>query len=321
MRKVATPLFYVLVCIGLLGVWSARERLIKLLPLVKKPTEIKLVFTGDIMLSRKIGTIMEKKSDYAFPFASTSELIRSADIAFANLESPISTRGVRSGSIYSFRADPKSLAGLTKAGFDIVSVANNHIWDYGKQALLDTLTNLLQEGIVVIGAGKDYDEAHSPKVLNVGNTRFAFLAYTNLISPFLGGASSTPAVARFTDDILKTDIERAKKLADVVVVSFHWGDEYEIKHNKEQERVGKLAIDSGANLVIGHHPHVVQEVEAYRGGYIFYSLGNFIFDQNFSKDTGKGLLVEVTLSDHNITQVIEREVAFTRDYTPYFLNE
>lgn len=285
-----------------------------------KPQEVKLVFVGDIMLARGVGKILEEKKDYTFPFASTTELFRSADIIFANLENPVSTGGIRSGSIYSFRASPQTLGGLLFAGVGVVSIANNHIWDYGREAFLDTLSHLSANGIVAVGGGENYEEAHTPKVITVGKTRVAFLAYTNLISAYLGGASSTPAVSRFTDDILETDIAKAKELADVVVVSFHWGEEYQTKHNNGQERVAKLAIDAGANLIVGHHPHVVQEVEEYNDGYIFYSLGNFIFDQNFSEDTSKGLLVEVTLTDGQITAVTKKEVAFGDGYRPYFLD-
>ncbi len=292
----------------------------------KKPEEIKLVFVGDIMLSRKIGKLLHERDDYAFPFASTTELIRSADIAFANLENPISTGGILSGSIYSFRAKPDTVESLNYAGFDVVSIANNHIWDYGKQAFLDTLSNLSGNGIIAVGGGENYPQAHAPKIIAIEKenwskpTRIAFLAYTNLISSFLGHASSTPAVARFNDAILQADIGLAKELADVIIVSFHWGEEYETTHNREQERVAKLAIDAGANLIVGHHPHVVQEVEEYNGAYILYSLGNFVFDQNFSEDTGKGLLVEVTLKDGVIAEVVKKDVAFSADdFHPYFV--
>ena len=285
-----------------------------------KPGEVRMVFVGDIMLSRNIGQSMEQKKDYTFFFASTTDLIRSADIAFANLENPVSTGGVRSGSIYSFRADPRVVGGLTSAGFDVVSIANNHIWDYGRQAFNDTLSHLSKDGIVAVGGGEDYASAHAPKLLRVGNTRVAFLAYTNLISPFLGRASSTPAVARYDDDILKADITEAKKDADIVVVSFHWGDEYQTKHNAEQGRVGKLVIDAGANLVVGHHPHVVQEVEEYNGGLILYSLGNFVFDQNFSKDTRRGLLVEVIFDGNKIATSTQKHIAFGADFRPYVVD-
>lgn len=282
-----------------------------------KPSDIRMVFVGDIMLSRNIGQSMEQKKDYTFFFASTTAFTTSADIAFANLENPVSTGGIRSGSIYSFRADPRAIAGLTYGGFDVVSIANNHIWDYGKQAFNDTLAHLSENGIIAVGGGEDYETAHTPKLLTVRNTRVAFLAYTNLISAQLGLASSTSAVARYDDEILKADIAKAKLATDIVVVSFHWGDEYKTTHNAEQERVGKLAIDAGATIVVGHHPHVVQEVEEYNGGLILYSLGNFIFDQNFSTDTRRGLAVEVVLEENRISKVIKRGVSFTNAYQPY----
>lgn len=276
-----------------------------------------MVFVGDIMLSRNIGQAMAKRKDFTYFFASTTELTDGADIAFANLENPVSLGGIRSGSIYSFRADPRIVEGLKFGGFNVVSIANNHIWDYGRQAFQDTFTHLSENGIVAVGVGRNYEEAHSPKILTVGKSKIAFLAYTNLAPAFLGLASSTPSVARYDDDILKTDIARAKELGDIVIVSFHWGGEYQTKQNAEQERVGKLAIDTGATIVVGHHPHVVQEVEEYNGGLILYSLGNFIFDQNFSKDTKHGLAVEVTMRENKITKVTQKEVLFSTDYQPY----
>ncbi|KKW11629.1 MAG: Capsule synthesis protein, CapA [Parcubacteria group bacterium GW2011_GWA2_49_9] len=286
----------------------------------KVSQEVTMVFAGDIMLSRKIGELIATNEDGTFPFASTTELISSADIAFANLENPVSTGGIRSGSIYSFRADPSVLERVQKAGFKVVSIANNHIWDYGRQAFLDTLAHLSESGIAAVGGGMNYDEAHEPKMFTVGETNIAFLAYTNLLPASLGLASSTPAVARYDDDVLQKDIKHAKGLAGLIVTSFHWGEEYQTKHNAEQERIAKLAIDSGANLVIGHHPHVAQEVEEYNGGWIAYSLGNFVFDQNFSDDTKHGLALLVTVVDDKITDVTQKQVAFTDDYRPYFEN-
>src|SRR3989344_2188546 len=322
MRRIALiTVSLILVGIGVfLGAFPASRLAVenKITATVTEPedNEITMAFVGDIMLSRAIGKIMSDKNDYTFPFASTTEFIRSAHIAFANLENPISERGMKSGSIYSFRADPRVVEGLKFAGFDVVSLANNHIWDYGRQPFLDTLTYLSENGIVGVGGGENYSEAHTPRIITVGNTTIAFLAYTNLISASLGLASSTPAVSRYDDEILQADIEQARMLSDFVVVSFHWGDEYKTKHNPEQERVGKLVIDSGAKLVIGHHPHVVQEVEEYGGGYIAYSLGNFIFDQNFSKDTERGLVLLVTVKDNKTLSVKEKQVAFNDDYQP-----
>lgn len=271
------------------------------------------------MLARAIGKLIAQRGDPRFPFAATADVFRSADIAFANLENPLSERGVSSGNTYSFRADPRTVEGLAAAGFDAVSVANNHIWDYGEDALSDTLSLLKENGITPVGGGETYDDAHAPKIITRGETRVAFLAYTNALPLWLGEEEAVPAVARYSDDILKADVTHAKKLADVVVVSFHWGEEYATRHNPEQERVAKFAIDSGATIVVGHHPHVVQEVEEYGGGYIAYSLGNFVFDQNFSPDTKRGLALFVTIKNGALAAVTTRSVAFTDDYQPYFL--
>lgn len=286
---------------------------------LQAPDEVRMVLVGDIMLSRAIGKLAANKADDTFPFVTTAEVLRSADIAFANLESPISSRGIQSGNKYSFRADPQTVDGLVAAGFDVVSVANNHIWDYSEDAFSDTLSVLKKNGIMPVGGGETHSEAHAPKIITVGKTRVAFLAYTNLVPAWLDEEAAAPAVARYDDDILKADITHASELADVVIVSFHWGEEYETKHNTAQERVARLAIDVGADLVVGHHPHVVQEVEEYGGGYIAYSLGNFVFDQNFSEDTARGLALFVTLRDGKIAEVNKKAVAFTGDYQPYFV--
>ena len=215
---------------------------------------IHIVFVGDIMLSAKWELMAEKRCHVSV--RSNHRVCESADIAFANLENPVSTGGTRSGSAYSFRADPLVLPRLKNAGFKVVSIANNHIWDYGKQAFLDTLTHLSENGIAAVGGGLNYDEAHAPGIFTVGKqgsrrlTNIAFLAYTNLLPASLGRASSTPAVARYDDDILQADIERATLLADVVVV-LSTGVEYQIAHNAEQERVAHLAIDQGRILLLG----------------------------------------------------------------------
>ncbi|HCB35840.1 MAG TPA: capsular biosynthesis protein [Candidatus Taylorbacteria bacterium] len=285
----------------------------------RAPSVVLMLFAGDIMLSRKIGGIMKEKGDYRFHFLKIASTTLRADISFANLESPLSSRGTKSGSAYSFRAEPMAVEGLTFAGFDVLSVANNHLFDYGEKALRDTLSILSENDIAAIGAGETFQDAHAPRVMKVGRTRIAFLAYSNLSVPFLGRASSSPAIASFDDEILRGDIARAREIADTVVVSLHWGEEYETKHNAGQTRVARLLVDAGANIVIGHHPHVVQEIERYNGGLIAYSLGNFIFDQNFSEETGKGLVLLVTLSEGRVADVTAQEVMFTRDYQPYFM--
>ena len=282
------------------------------------PKSARLLFAGDIMLSRYVGKLIAHTGDPRFPFLKVAEELRSADIAFANLEGPISSRGKNQGSIYSFRADPVVVEGLAFAGFDVLALANNHIWDWGADALVDTLSLLENVGISAIGAGHDYEEAHAPKIVSAGDAKIAFLAYTNLVPRGYTSSASRPATAFLDVDIAATDIARARDEADIVVVSVHWGEEYETHHNEFQEVFARGFIDAGANLVVGHHPHVVQELERYRNGYIAYSLGNFVFDQDISKETMRGAALEVMLRGKEIESVRLLPIVLNNTFQPEF---
>lgn len=282
--------------------------------------DAELLFVGDVMLSREIGAIMTHEGDYAYPFHRVRDELASADVLFGNLESPISDQGSNVGSIYSFRADPRAVEGLRDAGFDVLSFANNHVGDYGPRAITDTLDRLSVARIRSVGAGRSQEEAHTPAVIEVNGLRVAFLAYTNIAPAFYLASEASPAVANIVMTEIRGDIARAKNVynADLVVVSYHWGEEYQIHRNEWQARIGRQTIDAGATFVIGHHPHVVQEVERYNGGVIAYSLGNFVFDQNFSPDTQKGLALRVRIKGGALTDIAELPVAFTSTYQPYF---
>ena len=280
--------------------------------------EATMVFVGDIMLSRGVGKIMAEQNNWLYPFEHVREYLQKADLVFGNLEGPISGRGRNQGSIYSFNMDPYVVQGLIDANIDVLSVANNHIFDYGPLAFIDTLAVLRLSGIDTVGGGVNFEEAHRPLVRDMKGTKVAFLAYTNLLPRSLGEKNAVPATSYLDEEIMKHDIEAAKTLVDIVMVSFHWGDEYSTKHNDWQERIAHEAINTGASLVVGHHPHVVEEVEQYRGGYIAYSLGNFIFDQNFSEDTSKGLVLEVTVNDKKISGIKTTGVSFNSSFQPIF---
>lgn len=282
---------------------------------------ITLLFVGDIMLSRLIGDIMARNNDWRYPFLETADFLKSADITFGNLEGPISARGTNVGSIYSFRSDPRAIEGLLYAGFDVLSIANNHIWDYGADAVRDTLVVVKNVGIGVVGGGTNYQEAHTPVIKEVKGAKVAFLGYTDLIPSSLGSKTSKPAIAYLNLEQAITDIKEARKLADLVAVSVHWGNEYETTHNLNQEKVAKAFIDAGAQLIIGHHPHVVQPVEEYNGGYIAYSLGNFVFDQNFSPDTKNGLALKITLTNKKVSQIESLQIRFNSSYQPILTSQ
>ncbi len=278
--------------------------------------EATMVFVGDIMLSRGVGKIMVEQNNWLYPFEHVRDFLQKADLVFGNLEGPISGRGRNQGSIYSFNMDPYAVQGLVDAHVNVLSVANNHIFDYGRDAFLDTLAVLRLSNIDPVGGGVNFEDAHHSVIRDMKGTKVAFLGYTNLLPRSYGEQDSVPATSYLDEEIMKHDIETAKTLADIVVVSFHWGDEYKTKHNDFQERVAHEAIDAGASLVVGHHPHVIEEVEGYHGGYIAYSLGNFIFDQNFSEDTGKGLVLEVKVNNKKISGIKTMGVSFNPSFQP-----
>ena len=248
-----------------------------------------------------------------------AEDLEEADILFGNLEGPISTRGTKIGSIYSFRMDPQAVEGLKYAGFDVLSLANNHALDYGRVALEDTMTILGDEGIDYIGVG--YEEAFSVKIKKVGGQKIGFLAYTDLGSRFFRAREDHLGITWVQEgdiDKIREDIREAKKGVDVLVISLHSGEEYASLPAVFQEEFSKACIDAGADIVIGHHPHVVQPVEKYRDGWIAYSLGNFVFDQGFSSETMKGLLLEIVIINGKIRKVNLREIKISPLFQPYF---
>lgn len=264
---------------------------------------IHLLFVGDIMLGRAVAKIFERNGGPDFAFKEVIGTLRQADLVFGNLEGPISERGQNQGSIYSFRFDPAVTGALARAGFRVLSVANNHIWDYGREALLDTLDHLRQNGIQPVGAGKDEAEANRPVKLTVKGNRLAFLAYTDLYPRLLAATTSTPGISRFDLEEIGETIKEIRNNSDLVVVSLHFGEEYKMSSGSREQAIARKLIDAGADLIVGHHPHVVQELEEYRRGWIAYSLGNFVFDQNFSLETLRGGALCVYLDKGQIKKV------------------
>ena len=268
---------------------------------------ITIILVGDIMLNRGVEYMVKKQGngDFKFPFLKIADYLNEADILFGNLESPISDKGTKVGSIYSFRAEPKAIEGLKFAGFDVLSLANNHAFDYGRAALEDTLLRLKEAGIDSAGVG-------SPVIKEIKNTKIAFLSYTNLGSPYWG-------ISWADWDNLKEiekEIKEAKENSDILIVSLHSGEEYQKTPTEFQVEFSKMAIDAGADLVIGHHPHVVQSVEEYREGYIAYSLGNFVFDQGFSEETMNGLLLKIVIENDKIKEVIPVKTKINQYFQP-----
>jgi len=266
------------------------------------PRERTLVFVGDVMLARGVGVKMQEQGDWAYPFGNLLETLRSADLTFGNLECPVSDQGRDLHHLYSFRADPRVLAGLKDAGFDVVSQANNHTYDWGPKALLDSLRRLRAEGIRPVGAGQNDLEAHYPVIVDVGGLRVGFLAYVEINPKEATAGVDRPGVAWLEPERVLADIRFARPLVDVLVVCPHWGVEYAPRPKPEHVKLGQRMIDAGADLIVGSHPHVVQPLDEYHGRWIAYSLGNFVFDQKRT-ETHHGLMLKVTVRDKQIASV------------------
>ena len=256
-------------------------------------TEHTLILVGDIMLSRGVDFSMKRRG-YLYPFKNVAWITNSAEITFGNLESPLSSRGERGDQTYSFRANPESVKGLVYAGFKVLNLANNHSYDYGKKAFEQTLEVLNKNNIKVIGAGKNVTEARKPATFDLGDLKIAFLGYDLSPGAFPAGQDHR-GVAKARHAWIIKDLEKVKESADFIVVSFHWGIEYRDFPTEYQKSLAHMAIDCGADIVVGHHPHTFQGIEIYRGKLIAYSLGNFVFDQRDLRNN-QSILLRVTFN-------------------------
>lgn len=266
---------------------------------------VTLYAVGDIGIHRDL-----PGQDPKSALVHVAETLRQADIGFCQLERILSTRGTAADDARSHsRVSPNMVSALTFAGFDVVSFASNHSLDWGHEAFLDTIGVLQRHGLAVIGAGKNTTEARTPAILECKGTRVAFLGYCSILQPGYAATKETPGVApmaAFTiyqpleyqpgtpgcrvltfpnpDDIeaMEEDIRKVRPLADVVVVSHHWGIHFQpATIAMYQRRVAHAAINAGADLVLGHHAHILKGVEVYKGKVIFYSLGNFALDDSY----------------------------------------
>jgi poly-gamma-glutamate capsule biosynthesis protein CapA/YwtB (metallophosphatase superfamily) len=267
-----------------------------------RPAEVTLDAVGDIMLGRSIARLMADRGA-AYPFEAVRPALADADVRFGNLEMALTDRGTPARKDYVFRAPPAATDGLSYAGFNVVSLANNHSLDYGPEGLADTITALDRAGIAHAGAGSDTEQAHAPALLTVKGVRIAVLAYVNVpndsrsgfVAQSMEAGPGRPGVAWGTVDAVQRDVAAAKQQADVVIVSLHSGYEYTDTPNPTQRALAHAAVDAGAALVLGGHPHVLQGVEFYHGVPIIYSLGNFVFDLDHDDYSHPGLPSTLTV--------------------------
>lgn len=244
-------------------------------PVVATPADIQLIYAGDIMLDDLPGQAIAKGLD---PFQEFAELFQSAQATIGNLECVVATTGEPLKKPFTFRAAPSVLPVLKKH-FGIVSLANNHTGDFGHAAFLEQLQLLEQHKISYFGGGRDCSHARKPHILTVNGLRIALLGYNEFKPRSFEAGPDWPGVAWSVDEQVIADIRsaRTRHQADLVIPFMHWGWEQE-PANPRQKQLARTMIDVGADLVVGAHPHVTQEVEYYKGKLIAYSLGNFVFD-------------------------------------------
>lgn len=250
---------------------------------------------GDVQGDRKVGTYIDAHGGDA-ALAKVASYLKTADLAFLNLEGPISDKGSKlSWKEYTFRSRTALAQGLASAGVDVVSLANNHAMDCGSAALLDTIDRLDAVGVEHAGGGKNVTAARSPALLDTDAGTVAVLAFTDKFASGFAAGSEHPGVATVGDGSRVVEaIKAAKKQADYVVVSFHWGTEYTFTAASYQRTLAHRCVDAGADLVLGHHPHVIQGIEVYKDKLIAYSLGDFVFDHR-PGPTGEAFILRVTL--------------------------
>lgn len=281
----------------------------------KKEKIITLKAVGDIMLSRDVGRVIKEKGP-KFPFLHIAAKLKGADIVFGNFESPISNRGERIKRFQhlKFRADPRVIEGLIYSGFNVLSLANNHVFDYGSEAFSDTLRILNKNQIKFIGAGINEHQAKRPLILKIKGAKIAILAYSSFFdsSTFVANREK-PGIASIKS--VKRDITEIRKDVDFIIVSIHWGIEYCEYPVPLESEMAREIIEFGADLILGHHPHVIQGIENHRSGVIVYSLGNFVFDEPF-KESRETFIFECRFSKEGIKETNLIPVIINRVYQP-----
>ena len=263
------------------------------------PTTV-LLFTGVIVPARCVQAAMDAKGDSDYLYDEVRQTISQADLAIGTLNATISDFPPRTGCLptYVLVGGSENADALERAGFDLMSVATNHIKNCGvsncgDRAFFDTLDNLNRVGIGPVGAGKNLQEALQPVVREINGVRFGFVSLGQL-EPLTFAAEDEPGIAVLNEENLRSAIEAAQMVSDVVIVMPHWGPEEVPRPNWSQLDLARLAVEAGADLVVGNHTHVLQAIQEIDGVKVFYGLGNFVFDQNWALDHQQGVILVVT---------------------------
>lgn len=281
--------------------------------LTPSPTEpITLVFTGDVIPARSVNSTMVRLNNFKYPFEKTTDFLKTADLTIINLEAPLVKNCPVTDTGMIFCGDPRFIEGLTFAGIDVVTLANNHASNWGKEGIDQTTLLLNQNGILVTGINNIVYKT-------IKGVNFSFIGF-NGVSPFVSELSIIDKAE------IENKVKEAKETADLVVVLYHWGKEYASFPTADLSvspfdpvEIGRFTIDCGADLVVGSHPHIIQGYETYKGKPIFYSLGNFIFDQMWSEETRIGMVLQINFLGNKLTDFSFHPVKIENYFQPKFL--
>lgn len=280
----------------------------------REPVVLNITAVGDILLGRGVSWWLAKQQKgYTYPFEKVKDILKKGDVIFGNLEEPFtssehSLTGIEQKGKYVLKNSPEAFYGIKYAGFNLLNLANNHILDYYDTGLYDTLKILDSDNIAHSGAGKDLDEARKPAIIEKNSIKIGMLSYTDMADivykgnpqiSFIAGKSRAGVAPRNMDYILK-DIGQLRSQVDIVIISLHWGVEDSFAVQPQQVEFAHKLLDSGADMILGHHPHHFQGIEIYKGKPIAYSLGNFIFDQN-SPENQESFILQMEYKDKKLT--------------------
>jgi poly-gamma-glutamate capsule biosynthesis protein CapA/YwtB (metallophosphatase superfamily) len=275
----------------------------------KQQPSVTVVAVGDILLDRGVAQQIEKHGLH-YPFARTRVLLSGADLAFGNLECPITQNGNKVMKPFCFKAKPQTASALKAAGLDVLSLANNHTLDCNRSGLVETMQNLQRQKLRWSGAGSNRKQAEAATITTINGLRVAWLSFSEFIPEGVFLRDDKPSIALASPEAIQRSVTQARKQAQIVIVSLHWGVEYAARPRANQTNWAKIAVDNGADLVLGHHPHVLQglQVQTRRSGstlrrsLVAYSLGNFVFDspRAWDKRTAQTMILRCTFDRNGL---------------------
>jgi hypothetical protein len=278
--------------------------------LIQSDISIELTFAGDIMLSRGLDKYLNEKG-YDYPYENVKDIFLSDDLTIVNLECPITSygRGANKAKRFVFKANSENAFAMKRAGIDLCDLANNHTMDYRSEGLGDTMDVLTKAGIAYVGAGENASSNMS-YIFEKNGYKVGILAYSLFPPEGMVYNENNPNInylSEFEDlksERVKTDLKKLN--ADFKIVYFHWGVEYEPFARDMQKKLARDTIDGGADFVVGTHPHVIQGSEVYNGKYIYYSIGNCVFDKQIQKGTDEGMLLRVNIGKNKSVNIKEQ---------------